>query len=172
MLQVLQHWLQLLQQGEQLRLLTQQLQHLLAQRSSSSLISTASGSNGTLTLADTPITSTGETMNLQQLQQLRQQALQQVEQLLHVESAAVAASDVLSAAEGLMVEQPEGLLQQLLAQVQHLFDIPSLQGIPAAMNKVSLLPLPLLLLLPLPSVSHVLPQSTQFWVRLTPTSTA
>lgn len=151
--QVLQHWLQLLQQGEQLRLLAQQLQHLLAQRNSSNssiypATAAAVPQNGTNThvhslpaeVGELQVSNSLEISNevvpLQQVQQLRQQILQQVEQLLNVESAAVAAADVVRAAEGLMADHPEGLLQQLLAQVQNLFNIPSLAGVPASMNKV------------------------------------
>lgn len=39
-----------------------------------------------------------------------------------------------------MASQPQGLLQQLLRQVQSLFDVPQLEQLPAAMNKVRVLP--------------------------------
>jgi hypothetical protein len=36
-----------------------------------------------------------------------------------------------------MASQPDGLLQSLLRHVQQLFDVPQLEQLPAAMNKVS-----------------------------------
>jgi hypothetical protein len=53
-----------------------------------------------------------------------------------VESEAIAAEELLSAAKGICASQPQGLLQSLLRQVQQLFDIPHLEQLPAAMNKV------------------------------------
>jgi hypothetical protein len=53
-----------------------------------------------------------------------------------VETEAIAAEELLSAAKGIMASQPQGLLQSLLRQVQQLFDVPQLEQLPAAMNKV------------------------------------
>jgi hypothetical protein len=52
----------------------------------------------------------------------------------------VASSDVLSAAKGLLVSQPEGLLQRLLGQVMDLMGVQQLEGLPAAVNRVSIQP--------------------------------
>jgi hypothetical protein len=59
--------------------------------------------------------------------------------LLQVESEAVAAADVLGAAKGLLVSQPEGLLQRLVLQVMQLLSVERLEGLPAAVNRVSTL---------------------------------
>jgi hypothetical protein len=74
---------------------------------------------------------------LLQLPQLSQRLLQQVQELLQVEMDAIAAADVVAAAKGLMATQPDGLLQRLVAQVQQLFEVPSVEGLPAAVNRVS-----------------------------------
>jgi hypothetical protein len=54
-----------------------------------------------------------------------------------VESEAIAAEDLLSAAKGVMASQPDGLLQSLLRHIMQLFEVPRLEQLPAAMNKVS-----------------------------------
>lgn len=56
---------------------------------------------------------------------------------LQVECEAVAAADVLGAAKGLLVSQPEGLLQRLVLQVMQLLGVERLEGLPAAVNRVS-----------------------------------
>lgn len=84
LLQVLQHWLALLQQGEQLRQLAEQLQQLLAQRGSS--LGSDPTAAGMLAMAavTTRIGAAGEAMQLQQLQQVTHEMVAQVSQLLQV----------------------------------------------------------------------------------------
>jgi hypothetical protein len=57
--------------------------------------------------------------------------------MVQVESEAIAAEELLTAAKRVMASQPEGLLQSLLRHVQQLFDVPQMEQLPAAMNKVS-----------------------------------
>jgi hypothetical protein len=59
---------------------------------------------------------------------------------VQVEAEAVASSDVLSAAKDVLVSQPEGLLQRLLGQVMDLMGVQHLEGLPAAVNRVSVQP--------------------------------
>lgn len=80
---MLQHWIALLQQGEQLRQLVQQLQQLLAQRCSA-LDAGAEAAAGVLAAVTTPIAAAGQAMQLQQLQRTGQELLGQVQQLLQV----------------------------------------------------------------------------------------
>jgi hypothetical protein len=121
---VLHHWLTKLRLGELLAQTAGTLLQLLAQRCCAPGAAAAA--------SDEAADADGGSV-----QQTCQQLVLQVTSLLRVEAEAVAAADIIESARGLLASEPEGLLQRLLLQVMEMLGVECLEGLPAAVNRVS-----------------------------------
>lgn len=135
---VLEHWLALLQQGEQLRQLAQQLQLLLATRAV-----------GAAAAGSTAMPLPGRPMDPAQLQEAARCMAASVQALLACEARAASAGEVVRAAESLLqgsggsgsssmngTSDGVALLRSVVQHVMDLLGVQDLSGLPAAATRL------------------------------------